>query len=121
MPDLRAVAQYFGYVCSTAQVESECVVVTLIYLERLIEATKGLLLPRPRNWRCVLLACLGLASKVWDDLSMTNRDFSLISGRVSLDRVNAMELALLETLQYNVRVDPATYGTCHRIFCGWRA
>ena len=109
-PSVQEVAQYIGYVSSRAQLDSECVVVMLVYLERILEATKGRLLPRPRNWRSLLLSCVMLASKVWDDMSMCNGEFCAISGRVTLGSVCEMEIVLLETLHYNVRVNAATYG-----------
>ena len=87
--------------------EKDGVVVTLIYLERLKVATKGLLLPSPLNWR------LMPSSKVWDDMSMSNFDFCSILGLANLETVNTMEIVLLETLQYNVRVNAAAYGIVH--------
>lgn len=51
---------------------------TLIYCERLIKDTRGRLCIRYDNWRPILFACLVMSSKVWDDMSMWNADFSQI-------------------------------------------
>jgi len=40
---------------------------------------------------------------------MWNADFSLISGAFTVKRVNELEIALLEAMQYNVRVPASTY------------
>jgi hypothetical protein len=47
----------------------------LIDLERVIDITGALMVPRLQNWQCVLLMCMVLASKAWDDFSMWNADF----------------------------------------------
>ncbi len=41
-----------------------------------------------------------MASKVWDDLSMWNVDFSHVYPSVDLQRVNTLELAMLDALKY---------------------
>lgn len=56
-----------------------------------------------------LFACLVMASKVWDDLSMWNVDFSQVCPSFDLQRVNALELAMLDALKYVVRVSSSEY------------
>jgi hypothetical protein len=50
-----------------------------------------------------------MASKVWDDLSMWNVDFSQVYQSFDLARVNALELAMLEALKYVIRVSASEY------------
>jgi hypothetical protein len=58
-----------------------------------------------------------LASKVWDDLSMWNVDFSNVCGRghsaalssFTLRRINELELALLHCFNFIVRVPASEY------------
>ena len=53
-----------------------------------------------------------MASKVWDDMSMWNVDFSQAcpSGvRFTLQRINELELAVLSCLKYNVKVPASEY------------
>lgn len=53
-----------------------------------------------------------MASKVWDDLSMWNKDFSHVcpSGlKFPLKRINELELALLNCLKFNVKVLASEY------------
>jgi hypothetical protein len=50
-----------------------------------------------------------MASKVWDDLSMWNVDFSQVYSAFDLARINALELAMLEALKYVIRVSASEY------------
>lgn len=50
-----------------------------------------------------------MASKVWDDLSMWNVDFSQVFSAYDLARINALELAMLEALKYVTRVSASEY------------
>jgi len=59
-------------------------------------ATNGKLSIRYENWKSVLLSCIMMASKVWDDLSMLNVDFSKICPSFALKIVNKLETKLLE-------------------------
>ena len=92
--------------------EVDCIIISLIYIERLIKLTDGKLTPSSNNWRSILFSCMVLASKVWDDLSMWNCDFSKIGpGGVtfSLSRTNELEIALLLALEYKVKVNASEY------------
>jgi hypothetical protein len=53
-----------------------------------------------------------LASKVWDDLSMWNADFSQTCPagvKFSLKRVNELEVAVLSALKYKVKIPASEY------------
>lgn len=79
LPSLATVVTFFENTFSKSQMESECIIMSLIYIERLIKVTKGRFCLRFDNWRSTSFACMIMASKVWDDLSMWNVDFSQIS------------------------------------------
>lgn len=60
------------------------------------------------------MSALVLSSKVWDDNSMWNRDFSEVSPSFSLARLNQLEVAVLGVLRVSyvrsfVRVLPYQY------------
>ncbi|CAM9972687.1 unnamed protein product [Discosporangium mesarthrocarpum] len=55
------------------------------------------------------MAALVLSSKVWDDLSMWNGDFSVVCPSFTLVRINQLEVAVLEALKYNVKVQASEY------------
>eukprot|EP00536_Pseudo-nitzschia_multiseries_P013622 jgi/Psemu1/212226/e_gw1.594.11.1 len=113
IPSLDEIVTFYRDVFVKAQMESDCIIMSLIYLERLIKKTIGRLRPRARNWRSLMFSCMILSSKVWDDMSMWNGDFSQSCppGGVnfSLQRVNQLELAVLNSLKFNVKVPASEY------------
>ena len=109
IPSLSEMTTFMTTMYSRAQMETECVIMTLIYVERLLKAANGGLYLLPTNWKTVLISSMLMASKVWDDMSMWNGDFSKICPIFTLQRLNALEMAYLETVEYNVRVPASSY------------
>lgn len=95
--------------------EHDTLIMSLIYVERLIKETDGRVAPMPETWESILFSCMVLASKVWDDLSMWNVDFSNVSmsssskSQFSLKRINQLEFAVLACLNFNVKVKASEY------------
>lgn len=111
-PSLDDITYFYRSVFQKAQMEADCIIVSLIFVERLIKLTGGDLRPRACNWMSLLFSCMVLASKVNDDMSMWNADFGLCcpSGvHFSLQRVNDLELATLSTIDYKVKVKASEY------------
>lgn len=112
IPTLDDITTFYRDVFLRSQMEVDCIVISLIYIERLIKLTGGRLQPTPFNWKSLLFSCMVLASKVWDDLSMWNADFSKIGPggmTFSLQRTNELEIALLTALEYKVKVGASEY------------
>ena len=65
-----------------AHLSSECSIVCLIYVERLME--KGKVPLTAQTWRPILLCGLLLASKVWQDYASWNIEFSHVYPQVRL-------------------------------------
>ena len=120
VPDKAAVLKFISQVFEKGQLENDCLIMTLVYLERLLKVGAshrrgGLALLRS-NWRPILLICMIMASKVWDDLSMWNADFSLVCPSFTLQRINELEVALLDTLKY-ARRDSAEHFSRLKVQC----
>ena len=64
-------------------------VICLVYLERLILST-GMLLNK-WNWKRLVLICLCLASKIWDDDSLENVHFPKVMSDVTLFEISKLE------------------------------
>lgn len=109
VPSLNTVREYFKNIFSRSQLESECIIMTLIYIERLIKCTKGKLYIRHDNWKSIVFSSLMMSSKVWDDLSMWNVDFSQAARGFTLSHVNELEIAFLEAVGYSIRVSAGEY------------
>jgi hypothetical protein len=112
IPSLEEITDYFRFIFNKAQMESDTIIMSLIYVERLLRETNGGVRPNLENWKSLLFSCMIMASKVWDDLSMWNVDFSQACPRgvtFSLKRINELELAVLSCLKYNVKVPASEY------------
>lgn len=114
IPSLENIIAFYQDFYVRSQMEHDTIIMSLIYIERLIKETS--ISPVPENWQSVLFGCMVLASKVWDDLSMWNIDFSNVCGRgggwlvvYTLPRINQLELALLKELNFNVKVPASEY------------
>ena len=94
-----------------AMCSEEVLVCSLIYLERATSHPDGCSLSA-QTWRPMLLMSTMLASKTWDDLSMTNGDFALIAS-VTLQEVNSWERDfLINGLRWDTSVSAGRYFSC---------
>ena len=112
VPSLDEITAFYSDIFRRSQMETDCIIMSLIYIERLIKVTVGGVRPRIGNWRSLLFASMVMSSKVWDDLSMWNADFSQTcpSGvRFPLKRINELELAMLNCLKFDVKVKASEY------------
>jgi len=112
VPSFDEVTKFYRDIFYKAQMESDSIIMSLIYIERLVKKTGGKLRPRCDNWRSLLFSCMILSSKVWDDLSMWNVDFSQSCPpgvAFSLQRINELELAVLNALSFQVKVPASEY------------
>ena len=94
------------HVFKTGQLSVDCNIIALVYLDRLKTAS-GIQIT-PQNWRPLVVLSLMMASKIWDDLSMINEDFSTFL-HFSLKKLNAWEVEFLKHLSFNVRVAASEY------------
>jgi hypothetical protein len=109
VPNVDTIILFFKCIFNTSQLEGECIIICLIYCDRLIKESAGRFVIRHDNWRSTIFVCLVMASKVWDDLSMWNSDFSQIVPGYDLGRLNKLELRMLEQLKYDMKVPAGQY------------
>ena len=88
-PSEADIAAYSKYVTVASKMENETPIIALVYIERLLKKT-GILLNK-YNWKRILLVCLCVASKVWDDDSLENIHFPKVMADVSLLMINKIE------------------------------
>eukprot|EP00947_MAST-08B_sp_MAST-8B-sp1_P002544 g2544.t1 len=108
-PNPEDVAYFIRRIFTKAQMERDSLIIALIYVERLLKSSEERLKLGPHNWMTVVFCGLLIASKVWDDLSMWNSDFSQISPGLTLERVNVLEVDFLRALDFSVRVPASSY------------
>lgn len=104
-----SISQYLLQILQDTELELECLVIALIYLDRV-----SLLLPiNLLNWKNLLASCTLLASKVYDDFGMSNADFRWIFPEQDLSLVNLLEIRLLHLLNYQVTIPLSIYNSFH--------
>ena len=91
------------------QFSSECCIISLIYINRIIALT-GLSLQNT-NWRPLVFVSLMISQKIWDDKYLSNGDFSYIYPFFEKSQLNILEMKFLEMIQYNVFVKLSVYMT----------
>jgi hypothetical protein len=93
--------------------EYESLIISLIYLFRLVDTSHGLFVLTEGNWRGALVACVVLASKMWDDYHIDNASYCDILPGLTLERLNELESGYLKAVQFQLFVSPREYATVH--------
>ena len=65
VPTVAQIQAFYKEFYQRSQMEHDTIIMSLIYVERLMKLTHGALQPTPDNWSSVLISCMILASKVW--------------------------------------------------------
>jgi hypothetical protein len=107
MPTEAQVVDYCKYVTIACKMENEIPVVCLVYLEKLLLST-GILLNK-WNWRRLVLICLCLASKIWDDDSLENVHFPKVMPDITNFEINKLEQIFLEFIDYKLVIRGSEY------------
>ncbi|KAG5178816.1 hypothetical protein JKP88DRAFT_264538 [Tribonema minus] len=106
-PSVEAIYEFIRTLFNRACLSSECSLVCLIYIERLMEVAAVPLLAT--TWKPVVLCGLLLASKVWQDLSSWNVEFSTVYPEFSLRSINRLEHVYLAQVQWDLYISASLY------------
>ena len=107
-PSAEDIAAYGKYVTIASKMENEAPVIALVYIERILAKT-GILVNK-YNWKRILLVCMCVASKVWDDDSLENVHFPKVMSDVSIKMINKLEQVFLDIfLNYDLVVKGSEY------------
>lgn len=107
IPDHRLIYKFMKNLFTSAQLTSECAIVSLIYLERVLTYAEIDLCPS--SWKRLLLGSILLASKVWDDQAVWNIDICQILKDIKVDNMNELEREYLVLMQFNINVPSSVY------------
>jgi len=107
VPTEEHIADYCKYVTIACKMENEIPVVCLVYLEKLLLST-GILLNK-WNWKRLVLICLCIASKIWDDDSLENVHFPKVMKDVTNFEINKLEQLFLEFIDYKLVIKGGEY------------
>lgn len=107
IPAVKSIYQFLKQVFEVGQFHSECCVISLVYINRLIGVT-GVPLTAS-NWKPVAISALVLAQKVWDDTPLINADFSILYPALTVKEINFLERKFLDLLEFKLSVSPSLY------------
>jgi Cyclin len=107
IPSEAEIYEFAHRLFKSVQLSSECSIVCLIYMERLMEASKVPLLAS--TWRPIFMCGLLLASKVWQDLSSWNIEFASVYPQYSLEAINRLELQFLRMVKWDLYISSSQY------------
>eukprot|EP00617_Octactis_speculum_P022541 CAMPEP_0185755584 /NCGR_PEP_ID=MMETSP1174-20130828/14058_1 /TAXON_ID=35687 /ORGANISM="Dictyocha speculum, Strain CCMP1381" /LENGTH=318 /DNA_ID=CAMNT_0028434191 /DNA_START=89 /DNA_END=1045 /DNA_ORIENTATION=+ len=110
-PTCEDIRVFMKKVFVLGELMTECIIASLVYIERL-ETKMGLCITST-NWRTVVFICVILASKICDDNSPINGSWASIFSQFPIQRINAVELAVLNGFSYNVNVPASQYAQCY--------
>jgi hypothetical protein len=106
----RSVFLFIRDMFEQCELEYQCLVSALIYLDRM-QNTNGFRLNKC-NWRSSVAVSLLLSSKMLDDFSVDNNCFAWSFG-VDTAHMNLLENTVLTMLQYSLFVSAAEYSAYH--------
>eukprot|EP00585_Thalassiosira_rotula_P017910 CAMPEP_0196202918 /NCGR_PEP_ID=MMETSP0912-20130531/5564_1 /TAXON_ID=49265 /ORGANISM="Thalassiosira rotula, Strain GSO102" /LENGTH=173 /DNA_ID=CAMNT_0041476925 /DNA_START=23 /DNA_END=544 /DNA_ORIENTATION=+ len=106
-PTADEIYEFAHQLFKKVQLSSECSIVCLIYVEKLMEVAKVPLVAE--TWRPIFMCGLLLASKVWQDLSSWNIEFASVYPQFSLDAINRLELAFLKFIKWDLYISSSLY------------
>lgn len=107
IPSEEEIYEFAHQLFKSVQLSSECSIVCLIYVERLMEVAKVPLLAC--TWRPIFMCGLLLASKVWQDLSSWNIEFASVYPQFSLDSINKLEVNFLRNIKWDLYISSSLY------------
>ncbi|CAM9812793.1 unnamed protein product [Chrysoparadoxa australica] len=106
-PTVDEIYEFITTLFNKACLSSECSLVCLIYVERLMEVGGIPLLAL--NWKPIVLCGLLLASKVWQDLSSWNVEFSTVYPQFPLKAINRLEHMYLQQIRWDLYISSSLY------------
>lgn len=101
---------FLSFVYTGAQLEPEVIIIGLIYYERILLALNDRVKVCRQTWRPLVIISLIMASKMFDDLSMINADFSIVCNQhFSLRKINRLETVVVLLTRYSLNVQTTLY------------
>ena len=106
-PDPQTIFEFCANIMILTKMEKEVIILSLIYIERLIFNTGFII--NSRNWRRIIFISLIIASKIWDDDSLENIHYSQVFTHLKIGEINLIERTFLELINYKVFVKFSEY------------
>jgi hypothetical protein len=107
IPSADDIYEFAHQLFKQVQLSSECSIICLIYVERLMEVAKVPLMAN--TWKPIIMCGLLLASKVWQDWASWNIEFASVYPQFSLDNINKLEVKFCKVIKWNLYISSSLY------------
>ena len=107
-PTPGSVSALISHIFSHTQLNPECAIIALIYIERLASLPPHPLITAA-NHIPLLVTALLTASKVWDDNASFNVDFTSVFPLFSLQHLGRLERTFVSQLQWTLYISSSEY------------
>jgi hypothetical protein len=107
IPPVPLVEKYIRDIFKVGQLAPESLIMAVAYLERIMTIANFQMFPF--SWRRIILSCLILASKVWEDQAVWNVDFIDMFPLTTPYDLGQMEKKLLSLLSFDVSLRASQY------------
>jgi len=108
MPTDDNIQQFIKNIFKIGQLAHESLIMAVAYLNRIRESHPDFVLT-VANWRRMILSCLILASKVWEDQAVWNVDFLDLFPLATPHDLGQLEKKLLSLLSFDVSLKASQY------------
>lgn len=106
-PSRVSMPTYLTKIVENFKCSQEALILAMIYIDRLTVARPKFII-QSKNIHKLMLTAIVLASKFLDDRKHKNEYYAK-HGDVSLKEINKLEVDFLETLEYNLYVNPVLF------------
>ncbi|XP_036315987.2 cyclin-Y-like protein 1 [Pipistrellus kuhlii] len=107
-PELHVVYRFVCGLFSAEHLTAECVVVTLIFVERLLDYRNMDLCPT--NWRRILVGSALLAYEYWNKQAVWSMDYcQVINNIITAEDMNEIEMHFLHSIRFDIKITSYTY------------
>jgi hypothetical protein len=107
IPTADDIYQFGHRLFNQVQLSSECSIICLIYVERIMEIAKVPVMAT--TWKPIFMCGLLLASKVWQDWSSWNIEFANVYPQFSLESINRLEIQFLKMVKWDLYISSSLY------------
>jgi hypothetical protein len=129
-PNISDVEELFTIIHTRLKIEYEIALISLVYIKRLCKDASISLEPSspagaaenlklkmsPYNWRAIMIICVRLATKVWDDYHVLNRVFAEPFLEImDIKLLAALEIRTLQALGFELHVSESEFQNLHSV------
>ena len=96
-------------ICNSPEIEEECIIICIYYLDKLnTMEDKDNIEDTCDDYNLFILCLILISCKYWDDYSLKNKDFSIIS-QYPLEEINECELQILFNIKFKLLISEEDY------------